>query len=134
MSAYLLDTNVWIALLKNDVQVVERVRRVGVSALHLCTPVWSELWFGACNSQRVAENQARLRDELLTNRADSTREASRCCLTTGHDVMACRLSPEPQGSCRLRRGPGVARNANQRRALARRRTTDTSASTSSQVL
>lgn len=62
MSAYLLDTNVWIALLKNDAQIVERVRRVGVSALHLCTPVWSELWFGACNSQRVAENQARLRE------------------------------------------------------------------------
>lgn len=57
----LLDTNVWIALLKNNPQVVDGVRRVGLEALHLCAPVWSELWFGACNSQRIAENQARIR-------------------------------------------------------------------------
>jgi len=25
-------------------------------------PVWAELWFGACNSQRVVENQARIRE------------------------------------------------------------------------
>lgn len=62
MSGVLLDTNVWIALLKNNLQVVEGVRRVGIEALYLCTPVWAELWFGACNSQRVAENQARLRE------------------------------------------------------------------------
>lgn len=62
MSGYLLDTNVWIALLKNQPGVVEGVRRVGVEALYLCSPVWSELWFGACNSQRVAENQQRIRE------------------------------------------------------------------------
>lgn len=61
MSGYLLDTNAWIALLKNQPGVVEGVRRVGVEALYLCSPVWSELWFGACNSQRVAENQQRIR-------------------------------------------------------------------------
>ena len=27
----------------------------------LCAPVKAELWFGACKSQRIAENQARLR-------------------------------------------------------------------------
>jgi tRNA(fMet)-specific endonuclease VapC len=62
MSGYLLDTNAWIALLKNQPRVVEGVRRVGVEALHLCSPVWSELWFGACNSQRVAQNQQRIRE------------------------------------------------------------------------
>lgn len=62
MSGFLLDTNVWIALLKSNPQVVESVRRVGIEALYLCSPVWSELWFGACNSQRVAENQARIRE------------------------------------------------------------------------
>lgn len=62
MSGYLLDTNVWIALLKNQPAVVEGVRRVGVEALYLCSPVWSELWFGACNSQRIAENQQRIRE------------------------------------------------------------------------
>lgn len=62
MSGYLLDTNAWIALLKNRQPVVEGVRRVGSSTLHLCAPVWAELWFGACNSQRVAENQQRIRE------------------------------------------------------------------------
>lgn len=62
MSGYLLDTNVWIAFLKGHAGVREQVRRIGVEDLYLCAPVWSERWFGACKSERVAENQARLRD------------------------------------------------------------------------
>ena len=62
MSGFLLDTNAWIALLKSNPQVVDGVRRVGIEALYLCSPVWSELWFGACNSQRIAENQGRIRE------------------------------------------------------------------------
>jgi tRNA(fMet)-specific endonuclease VapC len=62
MIGYLLDTNAWIAFLKNDAKVVAAVRRHGVGQLRLCAPVWAELWFGACKSQRVTENQARLRD------------------------------------------------------------------------
>lgn len=62
MSGYLLDTNAWIAFLKEHPAMVEGVRRVGWERLYLCAPVWSELWFGACKSQRVAENQARLRE------------------------------------------------------------------------
>jgi tRNA(fMet)-specific endonuclease VapC len=62
MNGHLLDTNAWIALLKNNPQVVDGVRRVGAEGLFLCAPVWSELWFGACNSQRIAENQGRLRE------------------------------------------------------------------------
>ena len=42
MKGYLLDTNVWIALLKNNAGVVAGVHRVGVDALYLCSPVWSE--------------------------------------------------------------------------------------------
>lgn len=62
MKDFLLDTNAWIALLKNNDRLVTAVRHHGVERLYLCAPVWAELWFGACNSQRVAENQARLRD------------------------------------------------------------------------
>lgn len=62
MSGFLLDTNAWTALLKNKPAVVGGVRRVGIAALYLCAPVWAELWFGACNSQRVVENQARIRE------------------------------------------------------------------------
>lgn len=61
MSGYLLDTNAWIALMKSRVEVVEKVRQAGVESLYLCAPVWSELWFGACNSQRVADNQQAIR-------------------------------------------------------------------------
>lgn len=43
MSGYLLDTNAWIALLKNNPQVVDGVRRAGIAGLYLCSPVWSEL-------------------------------------------------------------------------------------------
>ena len=59
MTGFVLDTNVWIALLKSNPEVVAGVRRVGIESLYLCAPVWSELWFGACNSQRVTENQGR---------------------------------------------------------------------------
>lgn len=61
MKGYLLDTNAWIGLMKNNPELVAGVQKVGVKALFLCTPVWSELWFGACKSQRVSENQARVR-------------------------------------------------------------------------
>lgn len=65
MKGFLLDTNAWIALLKNQAGVVAGVRRAGLDALYLCSPVWSELWFGACNSERVAENQARIRELVV---------------------------------------------------------------------
>lgn len=65
MKGFLLDTNAWIALLKNHGTVVEHVRRAGLESLYLCAPVWSELWFGACKSERIAENQARIRELVL---------------------------------------------------------------------
>ncbi len=66
MSGHLLDTNAWIALLKGEPNVTNGVRRVGADGLYLCAPVWAELWFGACKSQRIAENQARLRNLATT--------------------------------------------------------------------
>ena len=62
MTGYLLDTNAWIALMKGNGGVTAGVQRVGVQAPYLCSPVWFELWFGACKSQRVAHNQAKVRD------------------------------------------------------------------------
>lgn len=80
MSGFLLDTNAWIALLKNNLQVVEGLRHAGIDALYLCAPVWSELWFGACNSQRVAENQGRLRElaSQVTSLPFDDRAAEHC--------------------------------------------------------
>ena len=65
MTGFLLDTNAWIGLLKGDSTVVAAVRRVGLGELYICSPVWFELWFGACKSQRIAENQARLRELVI---------------------------------------------------------------------
>ena len=61
MTRYLLDTNACIALMKGNAGVKARLREVGMEAVWLCAPVKAELWFGACKSQRVTENQARLR-------------------------------------------------------------------------
>ena len=61
MIRYLLDTNACIALMKKNTGVVARVQEVGMESLVLCAPVKAELWFGACKSRRVAENQTRLR-------------------------------------------------------------------------
>lgn len=65
MKGFLLDTNAWIALLKNHAGVIAGVRRVGLDTLYLCSPVWSELWFGACKSERITENQSRIREMVL---------------------------------------------------------------------
>ncbi|CDH44248.1 MAG: type II toxin-antitoxin system VapC family toxin [Candidatus Competibacteraceae bacterium] len=60
MSRYLLDTNACIAWLRNDEPITQHVVLAGKGHIWLCAPVKAELWFGACKSQRVAENQARL--------------------------------------------------------------------------
>jgi tRNA(fMet)-specific endonuclease VapC len=62
MSQYLLDTNACIAWLKNQESVVQRIVQAGEGHIWLCAPVKAELWFGACKSQRVVDNQARLRE------------------------------------------------------------------------
>ena len=47
---YLLDTNVVIALMKENIPVMAQVRRVGRAELRLCAPVEAELWFGGKHS------------------------------------------------------------------------------------
>jgi len=61
MKRYLFDTNACIAMMRENAGVLSRIREVGMESLCLCAQVKAELWFGACKSQRVAENQARLR-------------------------------------------------------------------------
>lgn len=61
MNRYLFDTNACIAFMKGNAGILTHIRKVGMEALWICAPVKAELWFGACKSQRVAENQARLR-------------------------------------------------------------------------
>ena len=59
---YLLDTNAVVAMVKKKPSVIGHIRRVGRSALRICTPVEAELWFGVHKSSRQEEN----RDHLLT--------------------------------------------------------------------
>lgn len=60
MSRYLLDTNACIAWLRNNEPITRRIVLAGKGHIWLCAPVKAELWFGACKSQQVGENQARL--------------------------------------------------------------------------
>ena len=57
---YLLDSNAAIALLKEHPRIRHHVRRVGRSALRLCSPVEAELWYGVDKSARRDKNRARL--------------------------------------------------------------------------
>lgn len=60
MTGYLLDTNACIAILKGNATILAHIRRIGLKQLYLCTPVKAELWFGACKSIKVIENQQKL--------------------------------------------------------------------------
>lgn len=57
---YLLDTNIVIALMKENINVMAQVRRVGRAELWLCAPVEAELWFGVYKSGQREENRQRL--------------------------------------------------------------------------
>jgi tRNA(fMet)-specific endonuclease VapC len=48
-------------MMKEHARVLSRILKVGMDSLLIRAPVKAELWFGACKSQRIAENQARLR-------------------------------------------------------------------------
>lgn len=59
---YLLDTNVCIGFLQGKAWAFDKFQQIGTRRLHLCTPVKAELWYGACKSQRVVENQENFRE------------------------------------------------------------------------
>ena len=61
MNRYLLNTNACIAWLKYAESITQHIVLVGEGYIWLCTPVKAKLWFCAHKSQRVAENQAQLR-------------------------------------------------------------------------
>jgi len=52
---YLIDTNTGIAFLKNNHDVVEKLRVIGIENLWLCSVVKAALCFGAFNSDRVVK-------------------------------------------------------------------------------
>jgi tRNA(fMet)-specific endonuclease VapC len=48
---YLLDTNAWIAYLRqNDPALIQRVQQHQPTDIHLCSVVLGELWYGAIRS------------------------------------------------------------------------------------
>ena len=53
---YLLDTNIWIGLARNEPGVLRRVSDIGPKLIATCSVVRAELLFGARKSQRVKEN------------------------------------------------------------------------------
>ncbi len=61
--AYLLDTNVWIAMLNGSSPLVlDRMESKGKSYLWLCDVVKAELLFGAYKSKQQVANFAKLKD------------------------------------------------------------------------
>ena len=57
--SYLLDTDTCIYWLRNRQSVRERVRVIGWNKISICVITVAELYYGAYNSNRVAENLAR---------------------------------------------------------------------------
>lgn len=80
MTRYLLDTNACIAWLKGEPRVTRKILAQGAGRLWICAPVRSELWFGACRSAKVEQNQASLRGlfSLIPCLAFDDRAAERC--------------------------------------------------------
>lgn len=60
-----LDTNTFIASLNGDTRVLRRLDALHPEDVILCAPVLAELAYGACCSEREAENLGKL-EELLT--------------------------------------------------------------------
>lgn len=56
---YLLDTDICIYWLRNRYSVREKVREIGWNEISICVITAAELYYGAYNYNRVAENLAR---------------------------------------------------------------------------
>jgi tRNA(fMet)-specific endonuclease VapC len=56
---YLLDTDTCIYWIKDINSVRNKVREIGWEQIYICSITVAELYFGAYNSQRVAENLTR---------------------------------------------------------------------------
>lgn len=64
MLQYLLDTDMCIYLLNGNQQVKEHVTQAGVASLAVTIITIGELYFGAYNSSRTADNKQRIREFL----------------------------------------------------------------------
>ena len=56
MRRYLLDTNIWIGLARNEHALVDRLARLAPEQILVCSVVRAELMFGARKSERVETN------------------------------------------------------------------------------
>ncbi|MCC5603721.1 type II toxin-antitoxin system VapC family toxin [Nostoc favosum] len=59
---YLLDTDTCIYWIKDINSVTNKIREIGWEQICICSITVAELYFGAYNSQRVAENLTRAED------------------------------------------------------------------------
>ncbi len=57
---YLLDTNICVYLLNGNAAIKNRVAKAGLSSLAISNSILAELYFGAYNSRKVAENLHRI--------------------------------------------------------------------------
>jgi tRNA(fMet)-specific endonuclease VapC len=57
---YLLDTNICVYLLNGNSALKNRAAELGISSIVLCNSVLAELYFGAYNSRKTAENLQRI--------------------------------------------------------------------------
>ena len=58
--SYLLDTDICIYWMKNIRSIQDKISQIGWEKIYICNITVAELYFGAYNSQRVAENLIRV--------------------------------------------------------------------------
>jgi tRNA(fMet)-specific endonuclease VapC len=84
---FLLDTNAVIGLLKGSRRLQDNIQRHSPQDFALSAIVAHELFFGACRSQTVADNLARL-DALAFETLDPDREDARHAAEIRADLTA----------------------------------------------
>jgi tRNA(fMet)-specific endonuclease VapC len=57
---YLLDTNICVYLLNGNIMLKNKIAQIGLSSIVISNATLSELYFGAYNSKKVAENLQRI--------------------------------------------------------------------------
>ena len=57
---YLLDTNICVYLLNGNIILKNKIAQIGLSSIVISNATLSELYFGAYNSKKVAENLQRI--------------------------------------------------------------------------
>ncbi len=60
--SYLLDTDICIYWMKNIRSIQDKISQIGWEKIYICNITVAELYFGAYNSHRVAENLIRVQE------------------------------------------------------------------------